>query len=187
MLNLIAEQPVIVAIALGVLGFGLLIAWLQTGKRPAAIAGVIVLLLIPAEFVLASQWQTSREEIREMILSTADAIERNDFEAATAVIAEDEVRRRALSELGRFDFDVARMTGERSITVNASAVPISAEADVMVRVEVTGRGIGSAKIPRRLILDLQKFGDQWKVVGYQHLPVVGGPDLYSNIRPDDNP
>ncbi len=43
--TLLAEQPLIVSLMLGALSVGLFFGWLQTGKRQAAIAGLVFALL----------------------------------------------------------------------------------------------------------------------------------------------
>ena len=179
MITMIAERPIMVAIALLVIGLAVLFAWLQSGRRELLITAAVVLVLIPMEFVVAAKWKTDREAIREMIHETASLVERNDFDGAIEVIADEKYRRMASMELPRFQFSEARMTGERSITVDPSGGTTTAEADINVRVKVAAGGMGEMTIPRRLVLDLEKFDDDWMVVGYRHLPVVGGPDGYS--------
>lgn len=181
MKTLLAEQPILVAIMLGVIGLGLLFGWLQTGKRAAALAGLVALVLIPVSWSVSLRWVTDRELIREAIRSTAEAVERNDRASAVSIIADPRYRELALAELPRFEFAEARVTGERHIRVQEDAFPPTAEADINVRVEVSGRGLGAGRItvPRRLILKFEKFGEDWKVMEYQHRPIVGGPDQFS--------
>ena len=180
MADLIAERPILVAIGLAVLGLAVLFAWLQTGRREALIGAAVLLLLVPVEFAVAANWKTDRESIREMIHDTAALVERNDFDGAVRVIADEKYQRMAKMELPRFKFSEARVTGERSININPLGGNPTAEADINVRVKVSATGIGEMTVPRRLILDLEKFDDDWMVVGYRHLPVVGGADGYSS-------
>ena len=55
--TLLAEQPLIVSLMLGVLSAGLLFGWLQTGKKPAAIAGLVCVSLIPVAWLVAALWR----------------------------------------------------------------------------------------------------------------------------------
>lgn len=180
MLDIIAEQPIVLCIGLAVLAAALLFGWLQTGRFALAIAGLVCVLAMPLGWWCSINWVTDREQIRRVIVQTAAAVEANDPPTAAAVIADDKYRQMALLELPRFTFEEARMTGERSIEVDDSLFPPTAEADILVRVKLTGRGFGTVTVPRRLILGFEKIDDQWRVMTYQHLPVVGKADGFSN-------
>ena len=52
---LLAEQPLIVSLMLGTFAVGLIFGWLQTGKKAAAVAGLIAASLIPVAWVVASR------------------------------------------------------------------------------------------------------------------------------------
>ncbi len=78
MMRLIAESPLIVAVVLGVLAAALIYGWLQTGRKPLAIIGLIVACLIPIAWIVSENWVTDREQIEQLIYQTADAVEAND-------------------------------------------------------------------------------------------------------------
>ena len=86
MTTLLAEQPLLLSLLLGVLAAGLVYGWLQTGKRGVGIAGLVVLVLIPIAWFVSNAWVTDRERIRELIFETADAVETNDIDRAVLVI-----------------------------------------------------------------------------------------------------
>ena len=62
--TIIAEQPLVSAGLLAVVAGAIIFGWLQTGKKPALVAGLLLLSLIPLAFVVASSWVTDREQIR---------------------------------------------------------------------------------------------------------------------------
>ena len=173
--TLIAESPALVAIGLGVLGLGFMYGFLQTGNKLLLGIGMVLLILIPIEFVVADHWVTDREALREVIRTTATAVETNDFETAVAVIGNQAVRQRALQELSRFRFREARVTGERKIEAEEISGLKTAETDLNVMVDVSGGGVGSIRAPRRLILQWEHRGGKWIVTDYRHTAVVG-PD-----------
>lgn len=185
MTTLLAEQPIIVSLMLGALAAGLVYGWMQTGKAAAGIAGLIMLLLIPLAWLLASYWVTDREQIELLIERTAVAVAANEHEQVLAVIGDPRAEAQARAELPNYQFDEARVTGIREIVILDDTYPLEAEADLNVRVDVSHRGgrFRNVRAPRRLILTLQKQNEEWKVIAYEHLPVVGGPDQFSTGFP----
>lgn len=181
MYEMLAEQPWIIAGALGLLGVTLIFGWLQTGKKAAAIIGVIVLALIPLAFFIAGQWQTDREQIEAIIYETAAAIESNDYERAYAIIGDPKAESMARSELPRYEFSMAKINKLRSIEIIEGTFPLQADADMSVKVDVSSKsgGIRNVRVVRRLILKFEKDGEDWIVTDCQHMPVVGGPDAFS--------
>ena len=189
MKTLLAEQPLVVSIMLGAFSIALIYAWMQTGKKAAAIVGLLIALLIPGAWMLAANWETDREAIRQIMDETADAVRNNDIERAVSVIAEErtETIAQARGELPRFKFDEARVTGIRKIQIIEGSYPLEADVDINVRVVVSDkRGqFSSMTVLRRLQLQMQKLnandgtGPRWFVTDYNHMPVVGQPDAYS--------
>ena len=187
--TLLAEQPLVVSFMLGAFSIGLLYAWTQTGNKAAGVIGLVVALLIPGEWWLAANWKTDREEIRELIFATADAVRINDVEGVVRVIADEwpDTISQARAELPRYVFDDARVTGVRKIDVVEGTFPPEADVDINVVVVVSDkRGqFTSLRVPRRLQFRLQKLetydgdGRRWFVVDYNHMPLAGQPDAYS--------
>jgi hypothetical protein len=181
MATLLAEQPLLVSLMLGALAVGLIYGWLQTGKKGAAAAGVIAALLIPVAWVVASWWVTDREQIETLIYEIADAVERNDHDAAVSVIGDPNTKAMALQELKRWTFQRADVHRIRSIDIIEGTFPLQADVDMSVKVRVS-QAQGSLRdvhVPRRLILNFERIDESWFVVRYQHMPIVGGPDRYS--------
>jgi hypothetical protein len=178
LISLIAEQPIVVSIMLGLVGLGLVYGWLQTGKTATAICGLIALLLIPVAFYVASIWVTDREQIRQVVFDAAGAVQSNEPEKAVELIASDQYRQQAIGLLRGLHFDRAVVTGEREIRVDSQTFPPTAVVDINVRVEATNR----FTVLRRLILDFEKIDGQWKVVSYEHLDPINGRDQYSNLK-----
>ncbi|MDG2223910.1 MAG: hypothetical protein P8L85_21195 [Rubripirellula sp.] len=179
--SLLAERPLLTSVMLAAMAFGLLYGWLQTGKKPVGVAGLVFLLLIPLAWVTASRWETDREQIESRLYEIAAAVEANDYETAVAIIADPTTRAEAKAELQRWTFQLARVNQIRSIELIDGTFPPEADVDMVAKVEISGSSGGQDyRVPRRLILKFQKNGDQWQVIDYQHLPIVGGPDRFSN-------
>jgi hypothetical protein len=181
--SLLAEQPLLVSLMLGTLGGGLIYGWLQTGKRQAAIAGLVFLGLIPIAWIVAAKWQTDREQIESLIYEIADAVEQNDHERALKVIGDSQTKTRARQELSYWTFHLARVNRLRSIDIIKGTYPLEADVDMSVKVDVShvGGRIRDTRVARRLILKFEKSEDGWVVTEYQHMPIVGGPDQYSTL------
>jgi ketosteroid isomerase-like protein len=181
MTTLLAEQPLLVSIMLAALAAGLIFGWLQTGKTAAAVAGLVLVLLIPLAWVIAAYWVTDREQIESLIRETAEAVENNDYDRVYSVIGDPSTETQARAELPQYEFDEARVTGIRSLEFIQGSYPPEADVDLNVRVSVSHRGgrFADVRVPRRLILRLQQTDDRWRVVDYRHMPVVGGPDAFS--------
>mgnify|MGYP001821734072 CR=1 FL=1 len=183
MQSLLAEQPLIVSLMLGVLATGLIFGWLQTGKKQAAIAGVVVALLIPVAWIVAAKWETDREQIRRLVYEIADAVEKNDAERAVTVIDDPATKAQARIELARFKFSMANVNKIRSIDVIEGTIPKEADVDMSVKVDVTLKAgtTTNYRVLRRLLLRLQKVGDSWVVKEYRHMPIVGKADQYTTV------
>ncbi len=183
MVRLLAEQPTLLAILLAIGGAACVYGWLQTGKRAAAIVGLVCFALIPAGYLLAANWQTDRERITELVHSAAAAVEANDVQAVLTTIdpTEFEIRDRAAAEMPKYKFTRAEIGQIRSIKFFQGAVP--AEAQVDITVNFTG-GLQSGEFgqqdgSRRVVLRCRKQNDRWFIYDYTHLPVIGGPDGFS--------
>jgi hypothetical protein len=180
----LAEQPLVTSLLLAMVGVTMIYGWMQTGKMPALIMGLVVLLLIPGAFALAASWVTDRELITDAIYRTADAVQNNDFDLAVQVIEPNQRAKieAAKADLTRFRFTEARVNKLRTIDVLEDAIPPTAEVDMSVSVVVSDqRGqINNFKVLRRVILQFRKSRDgQWLVYDYNHMPIVGDPDGYS--------
>jgi hypothetical protein len=178
MYALLAEKPLLISLMLGVLGGGLIYGWLQTGKKPAAVAGLVLLLLIPLAWFLAARLETDREQVERLIYEVAAAVERNDAEAAIVVIADPDLRNRARNELSRWTFTLARVNRLRSIEIVEGSYPLEAIVEMSVKVDVSSRGgsMRNVRVARKLDLKFQKTRDQWHVIDYEHSPIAGsGP------------
>ena len=182
MTTLIAERPILTIIGLGLVAAALLFGWLQIGQRGLAAATGFFLVLIPVEWMVASAWVTDREQITALLHDTAARVRDNDVPAAVDVVSDPTKRATVAALLSRFTFSEARVTGIRSIEVNDDFFPPTATSDFLTRIEISGGGIGAQRIPRRVILEWEKQNDQWRIVDYQHLPVVGAADNFSQIR-----
>jgi hypothetical protein len=184
MKTLIAEQPLMMAILLGVIAGAALFGWLQTGKRESMWVGLVFLILIPISWVVSERWVTDREQILDAVYATADAVKRNDFDAAIEVI---EPRQRELiaaakADLSRFRFTEARVNKMRSIEMVQGSDPPEAEVDISVSVKVSDKSGQFQDFPvlRRVVLRFRKADDgKWYVYNYTHMPIAGAPDMYS--------
>ena len=182
MFRLLAEEPLIVSLMLGAMGFGLLYGWLRSGNKKIALTGLVFVALIPLAWFIANRVETDREHIQRLLHALADAVQRNDHDTAVAAIANPELEERARRELQNWTFDLAKDTQINKIRVIEDTFPPQADIEMMVKVKVSGRGsnaIQNAQIPRKLLLTMEKEGDDWLITEYQHLPILGGPDKYS--------
>jgi hypothetical protein len=146
--------------------------------------GIVFLALIPIAWAVSVRWVTDREQIREAIYATADAVMRNDFDAAVRVIdpTNPHLVAAAKGDLSRFRFTDARVNKFRSVDLIQGSEPPEAEADLSVSVLVSDAGgqFSDYRVLRRLILRFRKSDSgRWYVYGYNHMPVAGQPDAYS--------
>lgn len=187
-MRLLAESPVIVTLMLGVLAAACIYGWLQTGRKPLVLAGLVVACLIPIAWTVSENWVTDREQIERLVYQTADAVEANDHERAVAVIGDQATRQQALNELPQWEFSQADVGSIQSIRLLENTVPMQADVDMTVKVEVSSKrgGLHNLRVPRRLLLTLEKregqadqVGGGWVVTKYQHLPIVGPADAFS--------
>ncbi len=183
---MLAEQPFLLSLMLGLIGFALIYGWMQTGKRGALIGGLFFALLVPGVWVLASLWVTDREQIEQVIYDATAAVEANDPEAAVDCISDPKAKTQALLELPRYQFSLARVNKIRSIDIVQGSYPPEADVDMSVKVDVSSKNgaIRDFRVLRRLLLRFQKdTSGQWKVVWYQHLHLTEGVDQFTTSGP----
>ncbi len=188
MRTLLAEQPLIVAFMLGAIAAGLILGWMQTGRKWLALGGLFSAALVPLAFVLAAYWETDGERIRAAIERTAAAVRDNDIDRAVLVIEPGQRDRiaAARADLSRFRFDEARVSSIRGIQFISGSYPPEAEVDLTVSVVVSDRRgqFNSLRVPRRVVLQFRQdtVSNEWFVYDYNHMPVVGNPDGFSPQR-----
>lgn len=186
-MTLIAEQPSLLTAMLVALAVAMAYGWLQTGKKGLIVAAVLLACLVPLVWWLADRLVTDRERIAEIIHEVAAAIEANDHEAAVKYIDDEPSKRTALSQLPRFTFSMAKVNSMRSLEITDNVIPVTARAELSVKVDVSERSgsIQDVRVLRVVMLSLAKTGKNsdgepdWVITGYSHAPITGGPDSYS--------
>jgi len=190
---LLAERPLIVSLLLAVLAVGFLYGWLQSGRKPLAIVGLLLLACIPAAWWVADHWVTDRERIRLLVHQTADAVEANDHAEVLKVIGDQATREQAAAELPRYTFTRADVGSIRDIAIIETTYPTTAEVELTVSVEVSGGSLRDVRVVRRLFLTLEKReggarqngttpADEtadWVVTAYEHRPLLGDADGFT--------
>ena len=184
MTKLFAEQPILLSVLLGLLAAALLYAWTRSGQRGMGIAGGVLLLMIPVVWFVAGKIVTEEEQIQAMLAELAEHVEANRFEQAYLAIHPDqeEVLRRAQAELPRYEFSRARIASFRTVQLLDGTEPPQAFVDLNagVTLSVKNGALQGQKISRRLLLHLEKTPSGWKVIDYDHRPLIGGRDGYSS-------
>ncbi|KAA5545853.1 hypothetical protein FYK55_02725 [Roseiconus nitratireducens] len=176
MWNIIAEQPTLLAIMVGICAVALIVAWLQSGDRRFALGSIPFVLMIPLSYYVAGQIETDREQILRLIETTARAVEANDHQTAVSVIGDPETRQRALAELPKYEFTRVRAGNIQIRMVEGSFPPeATVDLDASVRLSQARGGMQNIPVTRRVILTFQKEPDeQWVVTDYTHMPLTGG-------------
>ncbi len=182
--TLLAEQPLVVSLMLAVFVGACFYGWLQTGKRSVGLATLAIAALIPLAWVIAAYWQTEREQIRDLIYSTADAIEANDIDAAIHVIGnqQPELIARARAELANYEFTQADVNKIRHIVMIQDSLPPQAEVELSTTVTVSARKgqFSNLRVLRRLSLRFEQQPDgSWVVVDYDHGDILSNRDAFS--------
>ena len=183
MWTVFAEQPLLIAVMIGIIAAALGYGWLESGDKRMGLGAIVAALLIPLAFYVGSLLTTDREQILEIISSTAAAIENNDHETAVAVIQDLDTRRRAANELPSYEFSRVR-AGNIKITMVEGSFPPEASVDIDASVVASqAKGpIKNQRVVRRLILTFQKDGEQWMVTDYKHLSLNGMADNFTQQR-----
>lgn len=188
MMKLFGEQPLLLSVLLGFLAAAFLYIWMRSGQRALAIVGAVLLALIPVVWLVAHVIETDEEQIRATIMHFAEQVEANRFEQAYEAIHPDreDIRRRAESELPRYEFSRARVGSFRTVRVLPETDPPEAVVELMAGVTASMRNgmLENQRVARRVMLHLQKTDDGWKVIDYAHRPPVGPIDHYSTGSPD---
>ncbi|EMI20638.1 putative membrane protein [Rhodopirellula maiorica SM1] len=157
-MQVLAEQPLLISLMVGLIGGALLYGWTQTGKRAAAVLGLLFLLLVPVVWIVSSMMVTDREQIEAILYEAAAAVEANDHEAALKFISDPQAKAQAAQELPNYIFSLARVNRIRSIVMIDGSYPPQADVDMSVKVDVSSKrgGIRDIRVPRRLLLHFEK-------------------------------
>lgn len=182
MKTVIAEQPLLLMLMVGVTAAALIYGWLQTGKKEIGIIGVIAAILVPVSWFVSTNWVTDREQIRAIIFETAAAVEANDHDTAVRVIGDEKTKDRARAELNNYTFHSVKVSGVEIRMVSGSDPP-AADIDINASIRLSGGQFRNITGYRRLFLKFQKTDDgDWVVVDYHHTQLSGEPDMYSTRR-----
>ena len=184
MYSLIAEQPILLTVVLGLLAIALLYGWTREGHRWLAISGLVMLGLIPLIWLSATLIVTSEEEVRAMITDMASKIEANDHEAVYQAVhpSRSDILARVKAELPNYEFSRARVGGFNKIKILPGTNPKEAVVDLTASVTVSFKNgmFQDQTVPRKLLLYLRNTDDGWKVIDYAHRQVVGPSDPYTS-------
>lgn len=184
MLSVLAEQPLLLSFLWAVTGGALVYGYLQSGEKKLGVAGAVFLALIPVTWVVSSRMVTDREKILQIIHETASAVEANDVETAVRSIQNPDTRRRAQQEVPRYEFHKIQPRNIQIEFVEGSYPPeATADMDVSVRLSQRNGPMKNQGGSRRLIVTFQQQSDgNWVVTDYNHRPLVGPPDAFSQVK-----
>jgi hypothetical protein len=168
------EQPLII-VALGVtLILGLGAAWSASGRKELLYAVGATLALLVVGLVIERVVVTDREAIRQTLLEIASHVRNNDHAALRQRIhtSASDLKRKADSELPRYQFTECRITRIHKIDVDTSAAPHSAMVEFNIVASGTFKVEGAEvtdTVPRWVQLQLLREDDgRWTVSGYDH-------------------
>ena len=172
MASILFEKPLLTAvlgaIAAVVMGF----VWLQTGRRQALYALVLVLLATALGIFVAGWVVTDRERVDAVLRSAARAVEQNDLDALLALVHSDEtgIREQIRGEFPHFEFYQVKIKSNLEITFDNPNHPTEAVAKFNVVVTGSERSgfVRDFHVPRYCIVTFRKDGEQWRVYSYQH-------------------
>jgi hypothetical protein len=183
MFKLIAEQPIVLSLILGLIGGTLVYVWTRESNKWFAISGLMFLLLIPCAWLASGMIETEAERIELMVRDFASAVEANDYDRAYLAVhpSRPDILSRVKAELPRYEFTRARVGGINQIVLIPDSNPMQAVIDLMASVKVSTRGgsLRDISAARRLVLQLEQTDQGWKVIDYFHRPVIGPVDAYS--------
>lgn len=153
----------------GVLLSGMsLYGWIQTGSlaaRNSALGlGLATLMLVSLNWIVV----TEAEEVRSVVLKTAEELERNDTEAIKKRIHSHAsvMVQNAVNFLPNVTFHQARVTRIHSVSVEDILGKRTARVKMNVIAQAeTNRGSGKAA--RWVQVDFEKQGDSWLIVDYE--------------------
>lgn len=147
-------------------------AWLQTGKKPLLIVGLLALLVMAILLGVERRVVTEREKVEATIYRVAREVEKFDLQAVLALIHPDakDIQATATSEFRLYKIKEVSIKPGMKIEIDMKRQPPEATAKFNV-VVVGGDAAGvftDQRVPRFISLTFQKEGDEWKVWDYEH-------------------
>lgn len=164
----IMEQPILICLLGALAAIILASAWVKTGETKFALGVPIALAVFGSLLGVERLVKTDREQVRETLYEVADAVKRNDFEAAVGYIHPQrsglkfEARRRLR---GR-QFNDARITNIRELVVDYQRDQPVAHVEFTARAGV-GVGSGFRNVVSFVIVQMKQDGEQWKISNYE--------------------
>ncbi|QDV24329.1 hypothetical protein [Aureliella helgolandensis] len=169
MYSFLYESPVLLTVCGLTLVVLAALFWTQTGNRPTLYAAGLLAALTLILLLISLQVVTPREEIKGILDEVAAALESNDREKVYSYIhpnAQPTVQQ-ARTELPNYEFQRARVTRIKLISVNPSTQPRSAIAEFNVVVNLSTQG-QQINVPRFIKVYFMENNGRWLVTDYEH-------------------
>jgi hypothetical protein len=167
----IQDSPALIGFLGFVIGLGVFVAWIKSGKKELLYLLAAVVLIFVALIVYERVTISDREAIEATLRHLAERLAANDHEEIFAAIhpSAPEHLDRAKSELPNYVFEECRITNIREIRVDASAKPKTAVAEFTVRAKGQIKLAEGGEVVRFIILNMELDKDgKWKVTNYEH-------------------
>lgn len=163
------EDPLPILVMGAALAIALVTGFIKTGHKGLLYALAATVVLVIALLALENYVVTDREEVEDVLFEIAEAVERNDIDAAIEHVSpEAPGLERANQELRRIQFQEVKIKPNLEIDVFPERAPPEAVAKFNV-VVVANVGLGGMEhYPRYVEATFVKERDDWVVHDYSH-------------------
>ena len=170
-----ALQPIIGGGFLAICLFGLAV---YSGEKLMYLAALAVVAIVAAIGIIESSIVTDRERAMDMIYSGVRSANANEDAEIVALVHADEEQliNRLAKELSNTTFENIRVVGVKAFENQVDAKPQTASIKFVILGSGTHKGY-SGPFHLEVKLELQKVGDDWKVVGYGYTNPRSGTSL----------
>ncbi len=176
MSELLFASPITTAVTGIILTATALIMWIKGGFQVALYAAAGFVVLTAVMMWLSLSIRTDHEQVNDVLHQVAAAVQRNDLDAVMEYVHPNAKAgiNRARSELPRYHFTEARVTGVKKIDIQLDTNPPAALAEFNVAVSLNANGNEANGIRRFVRAYLFKEKDRWLVYDYEHLSIDQG-------------
>lgn len=163
------EDPTLI-ISVGVLGQVILAIILIKSGRTVTLLPMLGLLLLTTLGVFI-EWVvvTDAEQVSDTIEATRNAVAANNLPDVLKHLAPDaiDLRTRVSAVLPKLKVDEANVKNLK-VTINTKAEPLTARAEFIGNITVTGMNMTQQKVVRLFVVKLRRDGDQWLLTEAEH-------------------
>lgn len=144
-------------------------AWLQTRRKAILVVGILVAALTIIAVIVERTVVTDSEEVKATIHEIARSMQTNEVDVIVRFISDQQpkLRQQAKSTLQRVSVQKVTIKPNLRVAIDDGGRTAQATFNAVARVNDKSGSWKNQLVPRFMIVDFAKQGDDWKVIAYE--------------------